>query len=280
MRLRLYHHPDGARVAYREAGTGPPLGLLHSIGLSHREWEPVVEHLAGRFRVVLPDLPLHGLSEDAPEYPYTPDWLAEVVAGFCREILGPRPLVGGHGAGAELLLRAMGLDLLRPARLVLTPSRLHRPVAHPGAARAWRTLTRAAALPGLDRALSHGAGLAFRPALGPRLSTQGGPATGDLVRHALMDVPGNPGRARAWARFARTWSVGPQPELADVLRARPDLALLLLWADADHLHPLAIAEEVLGWVPAAQLRVLSGTGFLMAYDDPVGVGRELSAFCG
>jgi len=26
--------------------------------------------------------------------------------------------------------------------------------------------------------------------------------------------------------------------------------------------------------------VLESTGFLMAYDDPVGVARELSAFCG
>ena len=38
MKLRLYHHPDGARVAYREAGTGPPLALLHSALFSHREW--------------------------------------------------------------------------------------------------------------------------------------------------------------------------------------------------------------------------------------------------
>jgi hypothetical protein len=30
MKLRLYHHHDGARVAYREAGTGRPLALLHS----------------------------------------------------------------------------------------------------------------------------------------------------------------------------------------------------------------------------------------------------------
>ena len=54
MRLRLYHHPDGARVAYRELGAGPPLALLHSAFLSHKEWEPAVEHLADRFRVVLP----------------------------------------------------------------------------------------------------------------------------------------------------------------------------------------------------------------------------------
>jgi pimeloyl-ACP methyl ester carboxylesterase len=49
---------------------------------------------------VLPDLPLHGDSEDRPRHPYTPDWLAEVVAGFCAEVLGPRPLVGGHDVGA------------------------------------------------------------------------------------------------------------------------------------------------------------------------------------
>ena len=54
MKLRLYHHHDGARVAYREAGTGRPLALLHSKLLSHREWEPVVEELSHRYRLVLP----------------------------------------------------------------------------------------------------------------------------------------------------------------------------------------------------------------------------------
>ena len=96
MRLRLYHHPDGARVAYRETGTGPPLVLLHSLGLSHREWEPVVEPLSARFRVVLPDLPLHGDSEDRPRHPYSPDWLADVISGFCVEVGGPRCMLAGH----------------------------------------------------------------------------------------------------------------------------------------------------------------------------------------
>ena len=72
MKLRLYHHHDGARVAYREAGTGPPLALLHSKLLSHREWEPLVEELSHRFRLVLPDLPLHGDSEDRPRHSYSP----------------------------------------------------------------------------------------------------------------------------------------------------------------------------------------------------------------
>src|SRR5437763_15975614 len=127
MRLRLYHHPDGARVAYRETGAGPGVALLHSLGLSHREWEPVVGALAERFRVVLPDLPLHGDSEDRPRHPYTLDWLTEVIAGFAAEIAGPRPLVGGHDLGAQILLRALELRLLAPGRLVLMPNPLHRP---------------------------------------------------------------------------------------------------------------------------------------------------------
>ena len=58
------------------------------------------------------------------------------------------------------------------------------------------------------------------------------------------------------------------------------MPVLLLWADDDHLHPLSVAEEALELIPNASLRVLPATGYLIAYDDPVGVARELAAFCG
>src|ERR1700722_15374368 len=103
MRLRLYHHHDGARVAYRETGTGPALVLLHSLGLSHREWEPIVAPLATRFRLLLPYLPLHGDSEVRPRPAYSPYWLAAAPTGFYREAGGPRCIVAGHDLGAELI---------------------------------------------------------------------------------------------------------------------------------------------------------------------------------
>ena len=56
---------------------------------------------------MLPDLPLHGDSEDRPSHSSTPDWLADLIAGFIRDTCGPRPLVGGHENGALLLLRAV-----------------------------------------------------------------------------------------------------------------------------------------------------------------------------
>jgi len=278
MKLRLYHHHDGARVAYREAGTGPALTLLHSALLTHREFEPLVEELSDRFRLVLPDLPLHGDSEDRPRHPYSPDWMAEVIAGFCREVCGPRPLVGGHDVGALILLRAVQTRQLTPGRLVLMPSALHRRPMRHRLERIVLGAARAGAVPGLDRAVSHAARLAFRPQAGESLTARGNPAARDLVRHAFADVGGDATRARAWARAARRWPQGAHSDLLDVYHLI-DVPTLLLWADEDRLHPLAIAEEALGLLPDGQLRVLPGTGFLMAYDDPVGLARELVAFC-
>ena len=279
MKLRLYHHRDGARIAYRESGVGPSLCLMHSAALSHREFVPIVEHLADRFRLVLPDLPLHGDSEDRPRHPYTIAWLAEVMAAFCRETCGTNPIVGGHGAGAEILLRAAVTGQLSPARIVLMPNRLHRPPQHSRLPVALRAVAPIAALPGFDRAASRVVRFAYRPEHGMKLTARGNPAARDLVRHATADVAGNANLARSWSRWVRRWPTGARTEL---LEAYPRLhaRVLLLWADRDRYHPLAGAEEALDLLPDAQLRVLPGTGFLMAYDDPVGVARELAAFCG
>jgi pimeloyl-ACP methyl ester carboxylesterase len=279
VRLRLWHAADGARVAYREAGTGPPLILLHSAGLSHREFEPAVEGMEHRLRVVLPDLPAHGDSEDRPRHPYTFDWLAEIVAAFCADVGGRRPLVGGHGLGADQLLRAIELGLLEPGRLVLMPSRLHRPPPRPKAEGAMRTALRAAGLPVVDRVAGHVAKVAVRPERGLKLSARGVPEAQDLVRHAMADIGGNPNLARSWARLARELPRGARRDVLDLL-ARLDFPVLLLWADEDRQHPLRGAEEALDLLPHGMLRVLSGTGYLIAYDDPVGVARELVAFCG
>ena len=255
MKLRLYHHHDGARIAYREAGTGPPLALLHSAGLSHREWEPLVEELGDRFRLVLPDLPLHGDSEDRPRHPYSPDWLAEVMAGFVRDTCGPRPLVGGHEIGAQLLLRAVIVAPAhaRPAGAHVRPRCTARPLRRSARVRA---AARAAAVPGLDRVASHAARLAFRPDKGAALSARGNPAARDLVRHAHDDLGGNANRARAWSKAVRRWP-REQPELLDAYRLI-EVPVLLLWADEDPSHPLAIAEEALDLLPDAHAARAAG----------------------
>jgi pimeloyl-ACP methyl ester carboxylesterase len=279
VKLRLYHHPDGARIAYRESGTGPPLALLHSRGLTHREFEPIVDELGHRYRVVLPDLPLHGDSEDRPHHPYTPEWLIEVLAGFLAETCGPRPLVAGHGLGAQLALRAVVAGRIQPGKLVLLPNPMHTQPTRGGLEKAGRVVVRAAVIPGADRALARAGALVLRPSRGDRLTATGAPGVRDLVRHANMDLGGNGNRVRAWAKATRHWPRKADRELLETYAAM-HFPVLLLWADYDRVHPLEIAEEALKRLPDAQLRVLPRTGFLIAYDDPVGVARELAAFCG
>jgi pimeloyl-ACP methyl ester carboxylesterase len=279
MKLRLYHHPDGARVAYREVGTGPPLALLHSALLSHKELEPVAHHLADRFRVVLPDLPLHGDSEDRPRHPYTLDWFAEVMSGFANDVLGPRPLIAGHDAGAEILMHAVLTGRLAPSRLVLMGNRMHRAPERRWLRAAWRVAACSGSLPGVDRLLSHAVKIVFTPARGVMLSARSDPGARDLMRHAFADVPGNSSLTRSWAKCARQWPTGAQSHLLE-LYPKLEMPVLLLWADRDRFNPLAGAEEALELLPQGHLRVLQSTGFLIAYDDPVGLARELSAFCG
>ena len=90
----------GANIAYDEAGTGHPLLLVHA-GIANRHmWDPVWEALAGRFRVIRPDLRGFGESPVATE-PFT-NWhdLARLLRALDAV---PAHVIGvSMGGGASL----------------------------------------------------------------------------------------------------------------------------------------------------------------------------------
>lgn len=49
-------------IYYESYGQGQPVVLLHSGGMAGEEWQPQIEQLSARYRVLLPDLPGHGKS--------------------------------------------------------------------------------------------------------------------------------------------------------------------------------------------------------------------------
>ncbi|MGE5147271.1 MAG: alpha/beta fold hydrolase [Candidatus Eiseniibacteriota bacterium] len=55
---------DGLRLAWREAGQGVPLVLLHGIGASSESWESQLAYFASDYRVVAWDAPGYGGSGD------------------------------------------------------------------------------------------------------------------------------------------------------------------------------------------------------------------------
>jgi 3-oxoadipate enol-lactonase len=52
-----------AEIVYRVLGDGPAVVLLHPFPVNHEFWLPVAAVLAGRYRLILPDLRGHGESE-------------------------------------------------------------------------------------------------------------------------------------------------------------------------------------------------------------------------
>jgi pimeloyl-ACP methyl ester carboxylesterase len=58
---------NGVRIAYADTGgPGVPLMLVHGSWGSHHNWDPVVEGLAGHFRVVAYDRRGHSESDRPP----------------------------------------------------------------------------------------------------------------------------------------------------------------------------------------------------------------------
>ena len=129
------------RLAHDRIGEGPPLVLLHGIGMSRAVWRPVVPLLAREREVVAVDMPGFGAS---PPGPHTLRGLADAVAEFCDRLGWEHPHVAGNslGGGVALILGAIGrartVCALSPvgfaagrehayARAVLTATRLLAP---------------------------------------------------------------------------------------------------------------------------------------------------------
>ena len=100
----------GTRLRYAVGGEGPPLVLVHGLGGTIENWRALAPRLAGRHRVLVPDLPGHGGSLPLPEA-LNVDALAEAVLGIA-EGEGIRDAVWvGHSLGGLVALRAV---VLRP----------------------------------------------------------------------------------------------------------------------------------------------------------------------
>jgi 3-oxoadipate enol-lactonase len=83
-----------AEIVYWTVGDGAPVLLLHPFPVHHEFWLPVGESLAGRYRVILPDLRGHGESE-VGEGPATMEKHAADLARVMDDAdVGRAPIVG------------------------------------------------------------------------------------------------------------------------------------------------------------------------------------------
>ena len=102
----------GSTAAWREAGAGPPLVLVHGAGGSADLWAPQFHGLADVARVVAPDLPGHGRApgRGKPSIAAYAEWLGT----FLGTLRAGRAVVVGHSMGGAV---AQALALHAPGRL-------------------------------------------------------------------------------------------------------------------------------------------------------------------
>ena len=120
---RFFEARDGVRLAWREMGEGRPLVLLHGL-FSNAEVNWIKFGTAARiagagFRVVMPDLRVHGSSE-APHEPdhYPPDVLVHDLQDLVAHLGLTDFDLGGFSLGARTSTRAV-VGGMTPRKLIL-----------------------------------------------------------------------------------------------------------------------------------------------------------------
>lgn len=116
----------GLSLAVTEyAGEGPPLFLLHGIGSSGATWWPVIDALADRFRLIVPDWRGHGRS-DKPERGYAISDYASDLDRLIDAYEFEKPLIMGHSLGGMVTLSWATKHPVKAGRLVIEDAPLRR----------------------------------------------------------------------------------------------------------------------------------------------------------
>lgn len=98
----MFFYSDGSKLFYTTLGGGPAVVLLHPTPVDHRFWLAAAEILAGKYRVILPDLRGHGQSE-LGEGSITVEKLAADAGRLLDHLEMGRAFFGGCSIGGYTL---------------------------------------------------------------------------------------------------------------------------------------------------------------------------------
>src|SRR6201997_2675616 len=94
----------GERVAYREAGQGPAVLLIHGMAASSHTWRNVLPRLSKHYRVIAPDLLGHGQSAK-PRGDYSLGAFAVWLRDLLDELGVSQATVVGHSLGGGVAMQ-------------------------------------------------------------------------------------------------------------------------------------------------------------------------------
>jgi len=237
-------------IAYRRAGAGPPLLLVHGAATDGRSWEPQLTGLADSFDVIAWDEPGAGGSSDPPG-DFDLEAYAAALASFVAAVGLDRVHVAGLSWGGVL---AQELCLRHPevvGSLVLA-----------GTYAGWKGSLSATEC--RDRVEFARAQATAAPAgATPPLPGLFGPGASPELAEWLEEI----GTDARPATLVRTATLLAE---CDLRERQPEIAppCLLIWGEHDARSPLGVAESIQGRIADARLEVLPGAGHMSNLERP------------
>ena len=108
--VRFFTRPDGSRLRYYTAGTGPPLVLIHTVRTQLDYFQRVIPRLSDHYTAYALDLPGMGWSDIVPGARYEEPDLRAAVVEFASGLNLQDVTLAGESLGAALALSA-SIDL-------------------------------------------------------------------------------------------------------------------------------------------------------------------------
>lgn len=256
----------GVTVHLRDEGPrdAPAIMLLHGSNADLHTWEPWVQALKSRYRVIRFDQIGHGLTGPDPKGDYsTVNFVADI--GEVADKLGLETFVlGGNSMGGKHAL----------AYAIAHPERLTGLVLVDGSGGPMLKLDRKdkdsgnigftiARMPGVNRIAEQITPRSLiQQSLEQSVSVKSvaSPATVDRYWE-LLRYPGN--RRATLARFSQPYDPLPAADIAKV-----QTPTLILWGEEDRIIPVEAGQWLAKTLPTASLRIYPGIGHLPHEEAP------------
>ncbi|MEB3983465.1 alpha/beta hydrolase [Mycobacterium sp. 663a-19] len=264
LQFRTIH---GYRRAFRIAGSGPALLLIHGVGDKSASWGPVHAKLAQRFTVIAPDLLGHGES-DKPRADYSLAAFANGMRDLLTVLGINRVTVVGHSFGGGVAAQFTYQYPQMVERIVLVSaggvaqdvSLALRMAARPMGAEALAMVRLPGALPVL-RVF----GRAVQTLLG---STKFGRDAVDTVN--LLEGFRDPAALSAFARTLRSVVDGRGQFVTMLDRSYlvQSVPVQIIWGEDDLIIPVDHAHQAHAAMPGSRLEIFKNSGHVPHHDDP------------
>jgi pimeloyl-ACP methyl ester carboxylesterase len=244
-------------LEHSRTGGGPPIVLLHGIGLERHVWDPVVPLLAREHEVIAVDLPGFGASAPLAGPP-----TVAALAAAVEELGLERPHVAGNSLGGGIALE-LGRRGSAGSVCAISPIGFAA-----GRERAYARMT-LDAMHAMASALDARAEIAY-----------GGPARRAALMSLVLARPWRmPAEAAAHMNHCTARAPGWHATLPEVTAWRPQMPACpttIAWAQRDRLLLAGRqAPRAARWLPQARHVTLRGCGHVPMWDDPEQVARAI-----